>query len=318
MKRIQVTGLIVLLVTGMATAQNQLENSGFEQWEDISAAEGDTIREPVDWSSLKTSDIPALSAVAPVVCKRSSDAHSGKYSVELTSYEVFSIVANGVVTTGRIHPDLNIDLAYIYTDTLDDQWNTPFNARPDSITGWYKYTPQGDDNLEVQVILHRGFGKQPDADSTDYWIGVAKYKSPQSAGSEWIRFSAPFTYLSDGSPKYVLVILNSGNGYSPVEGSIALFDDLEMIYNSSQTSLDRQKQQAGFIFAVDYQHLVIRGIEHANFQTIKIHDLTGKLVWAGTVASDQIDISSANLRKGIYLVTLAGKSIVFSQKIMLL
>ena len=63
---------------------------------------------------------------------------------------------------------------------------------------------------------------------------------------------------------------------------------------------------------------MIRGIEHANFQTIKIHDLTGKLVWAGTVASDQIDISSANLRKGIYLVTLAGKSIVFSQKIMLL
>lgn len=317
MKKIYTTSLIVLLLAGMATAQSQLENSGFEQWEDIGVSGQDTIREPVEWSSLKTSDEPVLSGFAPVVCKRSSDAHSGEYSVELTNTEVLSIVANGVATNGRIHPNFNKELSYTYTDTADIQWNTPLTARPDSIAGWFKYIPQGVDSLQVKVILHQGFGSQPQEDHTNNWIGVAEYKSPLSTGEEWIRFSAPFTYFSDNNPEYVLVVLNSGNAWTPVNGSIALFDDLELIYNSPQTSLDRLKNPAGFIFAVDDRYLVIRGMEHDSFETIKIHDLTGKLVWTSSVTADQIDISSANLRKGIYLVNLAGKSNVFSQKIML-
>jgi hypothetical protein len=277
----------------------------------------DTIREPVDWSSLKTSDNPSLSTLAPVVCKRSSDAHSGEYSVKLTNIEVFSIVANGVVTNGRIHPDFNTQLAYIYTDTLDDQWNTPFEARPDSIAGWFNYDPQGEDSLQVMVILHRGFGKQPDAEITDSWVGVAEYKSPLNTGSEWVRFSTPFNYISDNNPEYILVILNSGNAYKPVTGSIALFDDLEMIYNSPQTSIDPMKHPAGFIYAVDNQYLVMQGMEHDSYQTIKVHDLTGRLFWTGSLTADRVDISSADLRKGIYLVTLTGKRGAFSQKIML-
>ena len=316
MKRIQVTLLIVFLLTGMATAQNQLENPGFEEWDDILVSESDTIREPVEWSSLKTSDDPTLSALAPVVCRRSSDAHSGEYSIELTNVLSF-IVANGVATNGRLHPDFIATLAYIFTDTLDEQWNTPFTERPDSIAGWFKYAPQGDDTLQVKVALHRGFGKQPDAEYTDNWIGVAEYKSPLNTEGEWIRFSAPFTYFSDNNPQYVLVVLNSGNEYTPVAGSVALFDDLEMTYNPPPTSINRLKNTTGFIYSVDNRYLVIREMDHVSFQTFKMHDITGKLVWIGSVTADHVDISKANLRKGIYFVTLMGKSKVFSQKIML-
>ncbi|MCP4312945.1 MAG: T9SS type A sorting domain-containing protein [Bacteroidetes bacterium] len=318
MKKIYESILIALLLTGMATshAQDQLENPGFEQWENIFESDADTIREPVEWSSLKTSDDQTLSDFAPVVCKRGSDAHSGEYSIELTNVSSF-IVVNGVATNGRLHPDMNPELAYIFTDTVDNRWNTPFNTRPDSIAGWFKYTPQGKDTLQVKVNLHQGFGKQPDAEYTDNWIGVAEFRSPLNTDNEWIRFSAPFTYFSDSNPEYVMVVLNSGNEYTPAAGSVALFDDLEMIYNSPQTSMERLKNSEGFIFAVDYRYLVIQGMDHASFQTIKIHDLTGKLVWTGSVTADQVDISSAKLRKGIYLVNLAGRSKVFAQKIML-
>jgi hypothetical protein len=318
MKRIQALFLFTILFTLAAAGQSQIENPGFEQWDDIFVSDVDTIREPVNWSSLKTSDHPQLSQLAPVVCERSSDAHSGEYSVKLTNgVEIFGIVPNGVVTNGRVHADLDTELAYMYTDTLDDQWNTPFDARPDSIAGWFNYSPQGEDYLEVKVILHRGFGKQPDADSADNWVGLAKYSSDLDTGGEWIRFSAPFTYFSDNNPEYALVILNSGNGYQPVEGSIALFDDLEMIYNSTQTKPYSFKDPDGFIFAVDKQRLVIRGMDHTHFQTIRIFDITGKLVWTGTIRADQVDISSAHLENGLYLVNLYGKSKTFSQKIML-
>jgi hypothetical protein len=112
--------------------------------------------------------------------------------------------------------------------------------------------------------------------------------------------------------------LNSGSGYTPVAGSIARFDDLEMIYNYPLKTPDRLTHREGFIHVVDYQLLVLEGIEYSSFQTIRIHDLTGKLVWDGIITTDRADITSANLRKGIYVVTLTGKSHVFSQKIMLL
>lgn len=316
MKRFQLTLLIVLLLAGVSTAQDQLENPGFELWDTIQASETDTIWEPVEWSSLKTSDNPGLNALAPVVCNRSSDAHSGEYSVKLTNVLSF-VVANGVVSNGLFHPDVNPVLAYIFTDTLNSEWNTPLTARPDSISGWFKYTPQGGDTLQVIVNLHQGFGKQPDIAFTQNWIAVAEFKSPLNTEDEWVRFSVPFTYFSEDSPEYVLVVLNSGSGYTPVAGSIALFDDLEMIYNSPQSLEDKIRQSEGFIYALDKQHLMIREMDHSQFQTVRIHDLSGKLVFEGSVTSDQVNISSAHLREGIYIVTLNGKENVFSQKIML-
>ena len=74
----------------MSTAhdQDQLDNAGFEQWEEIWVSDVDAIREPVEWSSVKTSDTQVLSDLAPVVCKRGSDAHSGEYSIEIDPREV--------------------------------------------------------------------------------------------------------------------------------------------------------------------------------------------------------------------------------------
>ena len=317
MKRIQALLLFIVLLPLMVTAQNQLENAGFEQWEDILVSDPDTIREPVDWSSLKTSDDATLSTLAPVVCTRSNDAHSGDYSVKLTNVDGF-LIANGVATNGRVHPNiLNTDSSYMFTDPEDAHWNTPFTERPDSIAGWLKYMTLEDDTMQVKVILHEGYAQSPDPDYAQNWVGEAQFKSPLNTEGEWVRFSTPFTYYMGRKPEYVLVILNSGNGYSPAAGSELLIDDLEMIYNPDNSTADRQKQLEGSIFAVSNQHLIIQGMDHTLFQTIKILDMSGKLIWAGQVTADQVDISSAHLENGLYLVNLSGKSAVFTQKILL-
>jgi hypothetical protein len=226
-------------------------------------------------------------------------------------------VANGMVTNGRVHPNIITSESYTYTDTLDGQWNTPFTAKPDSVTGWFKYAPQSDDTFQVKVILHQGFGKQPDAAYEDHWIGVAEYKSPLNTGNNWYRFSAPFHYFDDDAPEYALVILNSGNGFFPAAGSIAYFDDLEMIYNSPQNSVDNTLAPSGYIYTVENRYLVMTGFRMNRYHTVTITDLTGKQVWTGKLNSDRIDFSPARLSKGIYLVTLTGKADVFTQKIML-
>jgi hypothetical protein len=316
MNKIVLTSMLAFLMSGMVTAQDQLENPGFEEWEDILTSPTDTIREPTDWSSLKTSDNDQLSTLAPVVCKRSSDAHSGDYSIKLTNV-MSLIVANGTATNGRVHPNLNTSLAYMYTDTLDDRWNTPFTFRPDSVTGWFKYAPQNNDSLQVKIILHRGFGKQPDAEYMDNWIALVEFKSSLNTGSQWVRFSVPFTYFSEETPEYILVVLNSGNGYNPVPGSIAYFDDFEMIYNSPQTSTASLVNAEGYIYTIGSQYIVLKDMPQFSYNSAGIHDLTGRLVWSGKITSNRIDISSANLKKGIYLVTLTGKGDIYSQKIVI-
>ncbi len=316
MKRIQTLLLFVAVLSIVASAQTQLENPGFELWEDILASGSDTIREPVDWSSLKTSDDPNLSTLSPVVCKRSSDAHSGAHSIQLTNVQSF-IVANGVATNGRLHPNIITADSYIYTDPEDSKWHTAFTGRPDSIAGWIKYTPQGEDNLQVQVILHQGFGKRPDPDPAVNWIAEAMYDSPVHTQNEWVRFSTPFIYNNESTPEFVMVVLNSGNGYSPVAGSILLVDDLEMIYNSPQSTLERLKQTEGHIYAVDKGRLVLKGMDHTLFQSINIFDVSGKLLWSAGLWSDQVDIAPANLGKGLFIVKLSGMQTIYTQKVLL-
>ena len=183
MKRIYTLVMFVVLISAVASAQTQLENAGFELWEDILVSDPDTIREPVDWSSLKTSDNPALSTLAPVVCFRSNDAHSGNYSLKLENIQSF-IVANGVATNGRMHPNITTTDSYSFTDTEDSKWNTPLTGRPDSIVGWLNYAPKTGDIMQVKVVLHQGFGKQPDPDSADNWIATAEYRSNLHTGGE--------------------------------------------------------------------------------------------------------------------------------------
>jgi hypothetical protein len=114
----------------------------------------------------------------------------------------------------------------------------------------------------------------------------------------------------------VLVVLNSGNGFSPVAGSIASFDDFEMIYNSPLTNTDQPAASRGFMYVEGRRLLVLKGMQQGMYQAVSIRDITGKLVWNGHVTDDRIDISPANLSKGIYLFSLTGNGEMYSQKIM--
>lgn len=295
-----------------ALAQNQIENPGFESWDEIAISANDTIREPVDWSSLKTSDNASLSPLAPVVCWRSAEAHSGSYSVRLENIATL-VIANGTVTTGRVHPDLNMAKSYMYTDPVDGHWNNPFTSRPDSITGWFRYIPQGSDSMQVKVILHKGYGREPDTEYLGDRVASVDFRTGVNTGSKWMRFSAPFVYISDQAPQYALVILNSGNGFFPVTGSIAFFDDLLMVYNS--TSAKKEAIPDEVLYLLGNHHIVIQGGSPENYTFARILDITGRTAWSGPVTFDRIDISAADLKNGIYIVSLTGNSRGLTQKI---
>ena len=229
MKTFTMSKFLIITIAGVFMAiwsygQQQPENPGFETWENV----GLDRPEPVDWSSIKTSDGGSfVNGFAPYVWDQSTDAHTGSYSVKLETGTVLGINAPGTVTNGRIHATLAGE-GWAFTVPTDPQWNTPLTQKPDSVAIWLKYSPAGNDVAQVKALLHTGTAKIPDVNSANY-VALAEIYVPDATAT-WTRFSAPFTYFNSTDPEYILFVVSTADEVATL-GSVGYFDDLELIYN---------------------------------------------------------------------------------------
>ena len=303
--------LFILILIGLpelVTGQT-IENSSFENWE----MEGFE-NEPVDWSSIKTALPQSLADFAPVVLSQSSDALSGSSSVRLENISVFGVVANGVLTNGRVYADLNPDNGYMETITSDPKYNTPCTFRPDSLIGWYKYTPSSGDMLNVEVLLHTGSAKLPDVDSTNF-VGYGIYVSANTTFASWTRFSIPIDYRSAGNPAYVLIILNSGNKTNAIDGSVALFDDLSLIGTTVGITQPLFGNSINVYAGFNQINFDARELEKDIRYDLRVHDILGKLVHRGSISSGS-NYQISNLYPGLYICNMvSNKGFTITNKV---
>lgn len=310
------------LLAGLALhGQSQLENSSFETWENMDPQQSENpYAEPIDWSSIKSSPYNILNGGSPVVLWQSEDAHSGEYSVKLKNVysSLAKLVATGTLTNGRVNSDLVPEYQYIYTDTEDNRWHATFTARPDSFAGWYKYYPLEDDSMQVKVLLHTGYARIPQVEqgNPENWVAMAFFESDPDTVDQWTRFSVPFQYFSEEYPEYALVILNSGNGFSPKQNSILLIDDLEMVY-INPVGLDENETGNPEIFADGSGRLIVRMGPGRPYDAMRVMDLTGRTLWYSAPVPEISDLSAAGLTPGIYMVTLESAKQRYVQKILI-
>lgn len=303
----------ILIASNVINAQQQIQNPGFEEWEDV----GFATPEPVNWSSIKTSDNLVLNGFAPVVWGQSTDAHSGSYSLYLFNVynALINSVASGTITNGRIHSNLDTDSAYAFTDADNEQWHTVLTDKPDSIVGWFKCNPVDNDFGTVKFLLHTGYAQLP-GDETNH-IAIAYYELPSEHITQWTRFSTPFVYTSNANPEYFLSILTSGNGLQAVDGSTALFDDLEFIYNGS-SSVD-EVPEGNFNVVVTNNKLVFEIDENSHQEyDLKLTDINGRLVIQSIVRSGESNTVSINdLQPGLYIAVASNSQKSFTKKVLI-
>ena len=288
--------IFALLMINGTTAQ-QLENSGFEQWENVGTGE----EEPLSWSSTKTSDNSSLNALAPQVISRTTDAHTGTYAAKLINKNVpfVNIVANGIVTNGIIHTTTNPQDSYVYTDVNSSDHSQPFTSYPDSIVGWYKYVPQGNDVGNIQVLLHSSYGQLP-IDASTSVIALAEFDF--SSNSNWTRFSTPFNYYPTiNNPAYILCNISAGDSTQAVANSELKIDDLELIYNT--TTISNEETNSLHVTYVN-DHLqfsnVVKEINYA------IYNVQGQLMNFGKLDRYNRNVS-ISLEPGIYFISTQNK-----------
>ena len=282
----------LLIING--TLSQQLENSGFEQWENVGTGE----EEPLSWSSTKTSDNSSLNGLAPQVISRSTDAHTGTYAAKLVNKNVpfVNIVANGILTNGIVHTTTNPQDSYVYTDVNSSDHSQPFTSFPDSIVGWYKYAPQGNDVGNIQVLLHGSYGQLP-VDASTSIIALAEFDF--SANSNWTRFSTPFIYYPTiNNPAYILCNISAGDSTQAVANSELKIDDLELIYNTTKIP-DESTNSINITYLNDHLQFsnVVKEINYA------IYNLQGQLMNIGKIDRYNRNVS-ITLESGIYFISI--------------
>ncbi len=298
-----------IIAINVINAQQQVHNPGFEEWEDV----GLGLEEPVNWSSIKTSDNFTNNIAAPIVWSRSSDAHSGNYSLSLFTVGSL-VVANGTITNGRIHSQLPANLSYAYTDVDSVQWHGVLTDRPDSIAGWYKCNPATGDFGTVKFLLHTGYAQLPGNESDN--IAIASYELPGEEITQWTRFSAPFIYSSDDNPEYFLSVLTSGNALQTVIGSTALYDDLEFIYNGS--SVDELSENKFNAIVINQQiQFVINDNSNKEYE-IMLVDINGRTVLKNKfTARENNTFNISDLQPGIYIAVANNSQKTFTKKVLI-
>lgn len=268
--------------------QTQPPNAGFENWDDLGDYE-----EPTDWSSAnECSDQLGVYSSA----KTSTDPHSGTYAARMVTQNALGgfIKINGLIATSTM-----------ICDPLNpgNKDGKPYFERPDSIVGWYKYSPTDTDNGYVQVLL---------MDTGSAFVGsvdtVAFTKHDFLVQkTQWTRFSAPINYLTADQPNICAILFNSsygnGNNNEAFVGSELIVDDIALVFNdvSVEDGVDPSEWR---IYPNPVSDVINVSVGREGIANLEVLDVTGKTVITETVNGSLRAVDATKLVEGVYLYQL--------------
>ena len=250
----------------------QVPNSNFENF--------GASKEPNRWHSFQSVTGTFASSAktdAAISSDQTRPGSTGKSSVLIKSrkidFWVFSVIANGTLTTGRLNAgsatasnaknNSFLDLSNTDKDGNGDPFYTELSGRPDSLSLWVKFK-QGKPSAKhpyataKAVITDGTYYQLPENKTYNNKMAEAINNEIADTKGEWKRLSIPFNYVNNSiNPKAILVTLSTNTDAGEGSGSDELYvDDLELVYNFGVEGISI-KGQALANFAentTDYTH----------------------------------------------------------------
>lgn len=230
------------------------------------------------------------------------------------------------------------DIISIYSSSLTNTENKNKNQAP--INGSYVTTPLGKNiimtresdsrirvdhtTIDVSGQTHLHFDmysvSQPQysASVTDAsYVTLTKTVTSGIQTGEWIGYDIPLSELTSSGSADLTHIIRFGGGtrHSNYPGTY-YFDNI-YYYNTATTSIgDDENGSASRIFfdAGNKDKLIIESNE--NIRTLKIYNISGKLLKSAVVNASNSIIDVNNLQSGVYIVSVAfGEGKTSTQKI---
>ena len=254
----------IAMIGDKAEELGQLPNAGFENFHDASGT-----KEPNGWHSFKTcaGSLSGTAGKANNTFIESKEKHSGTNCVKVQSaILLYTIPANGTMTTGRLHAGSMFAANTANNSTLDfsdkekdgngDPFYPIFTTKPDAMTVWVKFKGNVKDhpNATVKAILANGKVQDPEPEIDDYKKNViarAEDKRIESKNFAWQELNIPFKYENKNTPKGMLVTISTnaeaGKASSDKKNLDVIYvDDIAMIYNSGLKSAQYKNTNLSF------------------------------------------------------------------------
>ena len=237
--------MVAMAMMLSATAQYQLPNAGFEQWD------GGNTSEPTHWNTFSSSDGSYSGLASGNHHYRRNGGRPGTTGSKfLTIYtqSIIGIKANGNMTTGRIHAGSMTATSsdnYNYTQRSNSDHCLPFTGTPDSMYVWVSfYAASGSSQAQVSAILHGDNDfRAPNQESTpSLYCGKAAARTTRTTTSahsyQWQQLKVPFVYDGTAAPHYMLVNITTNTTPGGGDGNDSLsIDDIEFVYSAWLTAI---------------------------------------------------------------------------------
>lgn len=247
MRKLKNTLLIILLILPFVLNAQvyQLPNPGFENWDNNYASDDD---EPANWNGFPSGECTLGSYLCNKALttrhSRSTETHTGNgYSCRIFSTSVIGIVANGNITTGRIHAGSTQaanSANYNYTATNNSDHRQAFNGQPDSIRFWAKTNlSSSSSQARMSAIIHDASDVRDPLISSDN-SHIVGHAERNFNGSSWQEYTVPFDYASYGgsTPAYILLTFTTNKTPGGGNGGDELYiDDITMVYHAELSDL---------------------------------------------------------------------------------
>lgn len=265
----------------------QMPNSDFETWSDKNKA-------PKHWHGFESVtgswSGTAKSDTKLVFSNNVRPGSKGLTSAVVTSTKVFTVIANGTMTNGRLvagsmsatnsanHSETN--LSSTDEDANGDPFATPMYAKPDSVKFWMRFTqakaqasyPYAAFNA---VITDGTYYQDPENKTYTNKVAVAAPNKADMTVGDWRLVSCPFDYASyaaNGAEAKAILLTVSTNAtpgkgsYSNGVGDSVYVDDLELVYLAGIKSISFKGQ------ALDLTTIQTTGIELAADEAVSADD----------------------------------------------
>ena len=281
------SALLCLLISASLSVYSQtIPNNGFETW---------TITPPAPFETAEGW------AGGPSISK-STNAHSGSFAIQLQTAiftnpnngETDTISGNAFTGTPGMGPGMPGIPGFAFTN------------RPDSLTGWYTFSPIGNDMNEIRVTLSRWDAVSLQREE------IANSIFSCNPSELYSRFSFPIQYNSSNIPDTATIEIRSSNSpiEAPILGSILLVDDLEFT-SADQTGFSHIETSSSFRIFPNPANDFLNVTSRDNGQ-IKIINALGQTMESIQLnANSIISITTSNYSNGIYFIVNDGN---FSSK----
>jgi hypothetical protein len=270
--------VIFALCSIYGIAQNPIPNPGFENWVDDN--------QPQSWYGLSFNYI--ISQIHTL--SKTTDAHNGSFAALVETKDAVLLTLPGLACLSPLNLDL-LGGGLTFTTA-----GAPVSVRPTKILGNMKYESLNGDTAMIAAI----FTKWNSTTSTRDTLGMYGIMV-----NTVVSVYTPFEFNTNLSqtPDSMNILLMSSAGYAPQVGSALFVDNLSMEYTSTQ-GVETIQLIGGNAYPNPATDEIIFSLPEEGIITVRIFDISGRLVGSSTHQNSQFFLDVHFLESGMYQIII--------------